>query len=405
MVRLGVLAGLTVTDRDDYGEYAGEEVVTLAAERGLDMEHVNKYRAVMNHAAIADIITAAIRKPNEDPWQTKNNAKNQLCALHGTASARSEVLLQTLLGNDEKIQEGPSADGRSQKENERQIVSQGLRETREDQKTAVPELRSGQERSCISPGLQQTITGDLALREVPSGTTGQNCTCHSVDSSWSSSAFVDPTGRFLRRFIPVGNWTPERAQHEMRSWYGLGEVCMAKMPMQMVVAQLGPMNGGRRHNPWAKALLHPQHSSLRFRLRSRARVDGFKETWVPVYREEHDEIERERWLQAMIDDGVLQDLLFVVAIPLPGELEAERIRDMAKRKLDAALAVTKLPEKQLSTCDGPLAPCPFRDCCWGQPETGPNSQLFDAVSADGVPTLPTTDSSNPNGVAARFFAR
>lgn len=300
MVRMGVLAGLTVTDRDDYGEYAGEEVVTLAAERGMDIDR-NKYnihRAVMNHAGIADIVTTAIRKKGAPAWQ---------------------------------------------------VLTKG--------------------------------------------------------STWNSSALVDPDGKYLRRFLPVGNWNAERQEHEIRSWYGLGEVCMAKMPMQMVIAQLGSMVGGRRHGHWTKALLHPQHSSLRFKLRSRAKVDGFRETWIPVFREEHDDIERERWLEAMHADDVLREVLFVVEIPLPGELEAERIRDMGKRKLDAAAKVTKLPEKQLSTCDGPLAPCPFRGCCWGEPETVPSPGMFHAVSETRVPTPQTTDSSNPNGVAASFFAR
>lgn len=295
---MGVTAGLTIDEHDNYGEYAGEEVVTLAAERGLDMDHVNRYRSVMNHAAIADIVTAAIRKPG-------------------------------------------------------------------------------------SPALQ----------------------VHTKGSAWNFSSLIDPSGNYLRRFLPVGTWNQERQEHEVRSWYGLGEVCMAEMPMQMVVAQLGTMNGGRRHGHWSKALLHPQHSSLRFRKRSRATIDGFKETWIPVWREDHDEIERHRWLQAMHEDEVLQEVLFVVEIGLPGELEAGRIRDMANRKLDAAAAVTKLPDKQLSTCDGPLAPCPFRGCCWALPETAPNSQLFDEVSEGEAPTPPTIDSSNPNAVAARFFAR
>lgn len=274
MVRKGVAAALLETEREDYGEYAGEEVVTLASERGLDAEHINLYRSVMNHAAIADLITTAIRQAPNSHW-------------------------------------------------------------------ILPREKS---------------------------------------KSWSSSAFMDPDGSRLRRFIPVSGWSTEREQHEIRSWYGIGEVCMLNMPMQMVVANLGPMNGGRRHGPWSKALLHPQHSSLRFKKRSRGTIDGFKETWLPVFREEHDEIDRGKWLQAMMEDDVLRDVLFVVDIPVPVDHEADRIREMAKGKLDAIAKLRKLPEKQLSTCDGPLAPCPFRDCCWAQPEAAPCSPLFDAAS-------------------------
>jgi hypothetical protein len=274
LVRRAVSAALLEKDRDDYGESAGEELVTLASDRGLDAEGINLYRSVMNHAAIADLVASAIRKPNTPPW------------------------LQV----------------------------------------------------------------------------------HTKGSSWNYSALLDPSGTTLRRFLPVSSWNEDRKEHEVRSWFGIGEVCMLEMPMQMIVAQMGPMSGGRRHGFWSKALLHPQKSSLRFKKRSRGTIEGFKETWIPVFREEHDEIDRHTWLQAMFEDDVLQESLFVVEIPLPGELEAGRIRDMAKRKLDIVRRVTELPDKQLSTCDGPLAPCPFRDCCWGQPESAPAIEIFDAVS-------------------------
>ncbi len=302
MLRMGVLAGLTIKDHTDYGEFAGEEVVTLASERGMDIDRDkhNVYRAVMNHAGIADIVTTAIRKEGQSAW-------------------------------------------------------------------------------------------------LPIG--------KSRDINWNSSCLIDPTGNFLRRFVPAGSWNQERQEHEIRSWYGLAEVCMAKLPMQMVVAQLGNMNGGRRHGHWSKALLHPRNAGIRFKLRSRMTIDGFKETWIPVWREEHDDIGRQRWLDAMHEDRVLEEVLFVVDIPLPGELEAQRIRDMASRKLDEISKLTALPEKQLSTCDGPLAPCPFRGCCWGEPEMAPSSPLFDAVDGTTAPTLRTRDSSNPDAVAARFFAR
>lgn len=274
MVRKAVSAALLTTEHPDVGQCAGDELVTLASERGLDAEHTNLYRSVMNHAAIADVIATAIRQGQNSNW---------------------------ILSRDK-------------------------------------------------------------------------------NRSWSSSAFMDSGGSTLRRFIPVSTWNPERQEHETRSWYGIGEVAMLNMPMQLVVANLGPMSGGRRHSPWAKALLHPQHSSLRFKKRSRGTIDGFKETWIPIFREEHDEIGREKWLEAMIADDVLQELLFVVRIPVPGDLEAGRIRDMAKRKLDVMRRTTELPDKQLSTCDGPLAPCPYRGCCWAEPETVPTDQSFDAVS-------------------------
>ncbi len=272
MLQHSVIAGLTETENVDYGTRAGEEMVTLASVRGLDIESVNIYRTAMNHAAIADIMTSVIRKPDDRPW--------------------------------------------------------GI----------IPK-----------------------------------------SSTWNTSALADPSGLLLRRFLPVSTWNPERAQHEARSWFCTGETAMMGLPMQLVVGVLGPMNGGRRHGHWSKALLHPQHSSLRFKRRSRASIEGFKETFRPIWREENDQISREKWVSSMNEDDVIRDVLFVVDIPVPGELERDRIIEIAKRKFDAISMLIEVPEKQLSTCDGPLAPCPFRECCWGSPETAPTIASFDAV--------------------------
>jgi hypothetical protein len=274
MVRRAVSAALLTSEREDYGELAGETVIELAAHQGMDAEHINIHRAALNHAAIADLIATTLRKPGSAPWEN--------------------------------------------------------------------------------------VTSN--------------------DRSFVSSAAVNSAGDVLHRFLPVGNWNAQRAEFETQSWYALGEVCMHKMPMQMIVAQMGTLNGGRRHGYWSKALLHPQRSSLRFRKRSSKTIDGFKETWIPVWREDHDEIDRQTWLQAMFEDDVLQESLIVVDIPYPEESEAQRIREIALRKLDVIARTRELPDKQLSTCRGPLAPCPFRLCCWGsQPEEAPTPEDFDAA--------------------------
>lgn len=280
MVRRSVTAALVQTERDDYGEYAGEELLTLARDRGMECANsTNLYRSCINHAAMADIITTAVRRPNTPAWQRHEAVRN-----------------------------------------------------------------------------------------------------------WIPSSFLDPSGNYIRRFIPVSTWSLERERHETRSWYGIGEVCNLKLPMQAVVAIMGPMNGGRRHGHWSKALLHPNKSSLRFKLRSRSTVEGFRESWTKIFREEFDQISRERWLQCMADDDVLREVLFVVNIPVPGELEAQRIRDMADRKMEAIAKLTDLPEKQLSTCESPLGACPFLACCHSGTEFAPSKESgFDEVFVDALP--------------------
>lgn len=271
-LRYAVLAGLTETENQDYGELAGSEFMTLAHERGLDViDSINLYRSACNHAAIADIVTTAARKSSDPPW--------------------------------------------------------------------------------------------MVLESTP---------------EWAPSCFIDSTGTYLRRFLPVSSWNDERAAHEARSWFSIGEQSYFKMPMQLVVAVIGQMSGGRRRGHWSRALLHPQQKSVRFKRRRRATIEGFKETFIEVFREDHGDIERETWIQGMLDDDVLQESLFVVTIPTPGELEIAAICDLAKRKLDRIeMERLFLPDRQLSTCDSPLSPCAFRCCCWSSPESRPDDGGFD----------------------------
>jgi hypothetical protein len=196
-------------------------------------------------------------------------------------------------------------------------------------------------------------------------------------SGWQTSAFMDASSAKLRQFIAVSHWSEEREFFEKHSWKVLGEIAYWGEPMELVVAVLGPMSGGRRHSHWSKAQLHPQGSELRFRIRRRRSTEGFRETWLPVYREDHDEISREKWIQGMLDDDVIRDSLFVVNVPVPDEAALQQIRNLASQQLENA-RIFYLPAKQLSTCHNPIAPCPFRACCWSEPESKPEDGGYDS---------------------------
>lgn len=310
------IAGKYAPPSGDFGTHAGEAIMEMATNRGLEVvdrtgqgifAETHVFATVLDHAAIADIVTIAIRKPGEDPW-------------------RHEY--------------------------------------------------------------------------------------HPDGGDWNKAGYLDPKGTHLRRFIPVSSWSTERARYETRSWAGLGEVCRWKMPMQMVVAVLGPMKNGRRQGHWSRALMHANNKRIRFKLRTASSVKTFKESWIRVRREEHAEISRGRWLHDMLEDDVMQESLFVVDIPVPGEIEAQAIRDLQARQLDKVMRLSTLPEKQMSTCGGPLAPCQFLPCCWGTPEAGPEAGGFDALKTrllrertlpgqnGTIPPIDPRDSSNPEQAEA-----
>ena len=178
---------------------------------------------------------------------------------------------------------------------------------------------------------------------------------------WVPSAYVDPSGSHLRRIVLVSSWNEGRHYSECRAWASLGEICCIGLPMQMVVAIIGPSRDGKRHSPWSKAFAHPVNKKIRFKRRNFVGT-GFKDTWEQIWREDHDEISTETWAQTMLDDSVLADHLFSIEIPLPTKENRQRIVDLAKKKLDIFRKTTELPMQNLSTCDWPVI-CPFRNPC------------------------------------------
>lgn len=259
MILAAMRAGVTEAERPDFAELAGETVMELGEDRGIETPSHTPYDSLIHHAALADILTAAVRKPAEAPW-------------------------------------------------------------------GVPDAVS--------------VSGH----------------------EWRSAALLSPEGTHLRRFVTVSHWSDDRHFSEARSWYSMGEVCAYGLPMQQIVLVLGPHRDGKRHSPWTKGLLHPSGNKM---VRFRRRTDvgaGFKESWLKIWREDYADIDRMTWLEAMLTDGVLGDVCFVVDIPVPEAPERQRILDLTARKLDRIAAIRELPDQQLTGCDFPV-PCVFRDDC------------------------------------------
>jgi hypothetical protein len=192
-----------------------------------------------------------------------------------------------------------------------------------------------------------------------------------ADFTWQPSCFV--VGDVLRRVVLVSNWSDERHYSEVRSWWSIGEVCAAKMPMQQVVVILGPTRNGRRHGAWSKCFQHPMNGVIRFRKKSRSTSEVFKESWQEIWRVDHAEITNQVWLQAMLKDDVLPEVCFKVDVPVPDAKQCQRIRDMAARKMERLQEMREKPEANLSSCDWPT-PCVFRKMCHTIPERNPSEK-------------------------------
>lgn len=178
---------------------------------------------------------------------------------------------------------------------------------------------------------------------------------------WESECFLSPDGSHLRRVIFVTSWSDDRHYSLCRSWGALGEVCQYNLPLQLVVVMLGKHEEGRFRSFWTRALRHPVNKQVRFRKKQNIGA-GFKGSWDEVWREDHDEYTTQEWLEAMLKDDVLRDVLFKIDVAVPDKVSRNRIVDLADRKMDKVERIKVLPDQNLSTCDWPV-PCAHRKHC------------------------------------------
>jgi hypothetical protein len=65
----GMTAGLIESEREDIGELAGETVMDLAVNPGMETPaSKNIHESVVHHATLADILTTAVRRPGAHRW-------------------------------------------------------------------------------------------------------------------------------------------------------------------------------------------------------------------------------------------------------------------------------------------------------------------------------------------------
>jgi hypothetical protein len=188
-------------------------------------------------------------------------------------------------------------------------------------------------------------------------------------ANWTSGCYVSPDRSRLRRIVYVTSWNDDRHYAVCREWQTLGEVCHHKLPMQLLVVILGQHRDGKYHSFWSHALLHPANKKLRFRKRNKV-SEPFKETWTEIWREDYDNITTRDWLEGMLEDRVLEDLLLKIDIEVPPQEQRHRLIDLAQKKLAIIRDIRELPMQNLSTCDWPKV-CTFRRPCHLLQEPGP----------------------------------
>lgn len=267
MLYMAIEQAMTQTERPDRGQFAGEVVMDLCAERGIDTRHPNRYDVGLHHAALADLIVTYLSSQPEAPW---------------------------------------------------------------------------------------TLPGVSTL-------------------GWEPSAFLAANGTQLVRVILVDHIDEERQKAETHSWHSLGNMLAYELPMSLEIIVLGQSRSGRRHSAWTTGLLHPRNRKLRFQKKSKIKQPdyGFAESWRKIWREEYAQIDRDQWLQAMREDGMLDELTRKVLVNLPGKARLDELRAIVARKEQGLRKLSGMPDPSYSGCWWPR-PCPFASCCFGQKEQPPS---------------------------------
>lgn len=189
-------------------------------------------------------------------------------------------------------------------------------------------------------------TGDPWKRPTPVKLNGQ---------PWEPECYLGPN-RTLRRVVLVDRWDDARAIAERFDWRSL-EATIYDTPMTLVVVVLGASRDGRRHGPLSRGYVHPVSQQLRFRKRDQS---DFGDTWAPIFRENF-KGDRDEWLEALTEDGVLEDHLILHPVELPEN--QTQILSLAGDKLSSLRDTVEPPVPQLGQCFDPIRKCPFRSCC------------------------------------------
>lgn len=190
--------------------------------------------------------------------------------------------------------------------------------------------------------------------------------------TWVSGAFLEPTGLRLRGIRIVDRWSDERRQAELHSWRTLGEQAVYELPMTLTVIVVGQRRDGRHHSPWSRGYLHPKSRFLRIasRVGNKSAFSGF----IPCWREECDNISRDKWIDQMEEDGAMSQVLMDVDLPVPDPAFLSKIRHLAEKKMQQ-IAAKDVPPPNISACDWPT-PCMFRKCCWSFTEPSERNGFF-----------------------------
>lgn len=183
-------------------------------------------------------------------------------------------------------------------------------------------------------------------------------------------------GPGLARIVLVDRWDDERREAEVQSWRTLGEMAVYDASVKLYVVVLGASSGGKRHSPWTKGFLHPRSRQLRFQRRTKSVRTPLGENWITAWREDYSQITRGMWIDAMREDGCLEESFSLYTVMPAPEHRLKEIRSVIQRKQERLESLKGVPDPSFSGCHLIGKACPFQECCLGKELRVPEGSDF-----------------------------
>jgi len=194
--------------------------------------------------------------------------------------------------------------------------------------------------------------------------------------TWRPTSPVDESG-VLHRWITVDRWDHPHLVRELHSWRTFGDIAILRAPLTLHVIVIGQNRDGRRASSWARGWRHAAMPNTKIHFRKK---DGtaFNGTWKPVYFADDINADADAWVDQMLAEGAVGELIQHVPIAVPAEsvcldtvrqlmYEGVRIRDA---HADAAVDWSGWPMSR-AACDGLAGPCPFQYLCYSAEKLDP----------------------------------
>jgi hypothetical protein len=205
----------------------------------------------------------------------------------------------------------------------------------------------------ISLALRRKLGPVTRLPDVPFG-----------KHQWRSNLFE--TAKGLHRIVLVSYLDDDALRSFAHGWGTVGELAALGRDLTLTAVVIGASRGGRRHSHWTKCFQHPmQKSCLRFGRRKGGKAEGFTDAWREVWRERTD-ITANVWLDKMVADDVLGDLIQSRRIPYRAEdHRIETAKADMFRILPAMERASPDDPMRRHSCDDPIkGACPWGYYCW-----------------------------------------